>query len=306
MKRLERALVALQGLWVGDAFGSHFEFEHVDWHRPRRTFESRQLPPATWRYTDDTQMALSVYETLRDFEAIIPNKLAESFSSHFDISRGYGLGAEQLILDIQAGGDWATLAPAMFDGTGSYGNGSAMRIAPIGAYFADDFHAVVENAKQSSIVTHTHPDGVAGAISVAIGVAQVSRFKFNHIEPDVATYWNTLIEYTPSGKLNEQLQVASALNDETPTAQAAKILGCGWDISAVDTVPFALWCAITHLPSYEEALWHTISVGGDADTTGAMVGGIVASYGGKDCIPKTWEERCELLPHWIYKDKNGE
>ena len=119
---------------------------------------------------------------------------------------------------------------------------------------------------------------------------------------DVQTYWNTLIKYTPSGKLNNQLQIAATLSEETTTEQAAKTLGCGWDVSAIDTVPFALWNAITHLHSYEEALWHTISVGGDADTTGAIVGGIVASYSGKAGIPEIWQERCEQLPQWLFNN----
>jgi ADP-ribosylglycohydrolase len=79
MKPLQRALASLHGLWVGDAFGSHFEFDSVDWERPKRTAKSRILPSAIWTYSDDTQMALSVYETLRRFNQILPDKLAASF-----------------------------------------------------------------------------------------------------------------------------------------------------------------------------------------------------------------------------------
>ena len=61
--------------------------------------------------------------------------------------------------------------------------------------------------------------------------------------------------------------------------------------------------AINYLDNFEEALWQTISVGGDADTTGAMVGGIVAAYGGQACIPQAWLERCEPLPDWALEDE---
>jgi len=176
MKRLDAALNSLMGIWVGDAFGGHFEFESVDWHRPQRAFQKRDLPSAIWRYTDDTQMALSVYDMLRQHCEIIPNKLAKSFSQHFDISRGYGIGAEQLLTDIRAGGDWSKLASGMFDGTGSFGNGAAMRVAPVGAYFADDLKKVVENAEKSAIVTHTHPDGIAGCLSNCLPIYQKYRY----------------------------------------------------------------------------------------------------------------------------------
>lgn len=266
--------------------------------RPKRAATQRQLPPATWRYTDDTQMALSIYENLRRFGEINPTKLAESFSKHFDISRGYGLGAEQLLLDIKDGGDWQILAPAMFDGTGSFGNGSAMRVAPIGAYFSGDMETVIEHARQSSIVTHTHADAISGAIVVAVAAAQVYQFSSFENKPQPEIYWAAIMDAIPNGQLKQAVEKAANIDKDTSTEDAAKLLGCGWDISAIDTVPFALWCAITYLDDFEEALWQTISVGGDTDTTGAIVGGIVASFGGQECITKDWLDKREELPHW--------
>lgn len=74
MKQIERAFDSLIGLWVGDAFGGHFEFESVDWQRPQRAYKKRSLPPPIWRYTDDTQMALSVLiycDNLMKFDQIV-------------------------------------------------------------------------------------------------------------------------------------------------------------------------------------------------------------------------------------------
>jgi ADP-ribosylglycohydrolase len=188
--------------------------------------------------------------------------------------------------------------------SGSYGNGAAMRVAPIGAYFANDIKQVIENARQSSVVTHTHPNGIAGAIAIAVGAAQAYQFAATGTKPDADTFWQVILKAVPAGELNNKLQVAASLTRDTTTEQAAKMLGCGWDVSAIDTVPFALWCAIKYLDNFEEALWQTISVGGDADTTGAMVGGIVASYGGQSCIPQAWIERCEALPEWALGDRD--
>jgi len=305
MEHIQHALTALQGLWIGDCFGSHFEFEHVDWFRPQRAFASRQLPEGPWRYTDDTQMALSIYETLQTHDTILSDELAASFTRYFDISRGYGPGAEQLLLDIQAGGQWDQLAPAMFDGMGSYGNGSAMRVAPVGAYFADDLPAVVENSRRASIVTHTHPHAIAGAIAVAVAAAIFCNLTKTQLSND-QTVWDQIISLTPEGPVHTGLVHAASLSVTSATPgdsiAAAQALGCGWDVSAVDTVPFALWCAITFRESPEEALWHAIRSGGDTDTIGAIVGGIIACYSGIDAFPKAWISNCEPLPSWAFED----
>lgn len=299
MDRLNHAREALYGLWVGDAFGGHYEFEHVDWNRPKRAAIKRKLPPATWRYTDDTQMALSVYAVLRRSGKIDPDELAASFVQHFDISRGYGPYTELLLENLVQGGDWRILAPAQNEGQGSFGNGAAMRVAPVGAYFAGDMEAVIENARQSALVTHTHPEAVAGAIAIAVANAEAVSFRLSNQQWNRGRVWQVLLETVPSGELHQRLQRASKLPSICSTSQAAKFLGCGWDISAADTVPFALWCASRYINNFEEALWQTISVGGDADTTGAIVGSIVASYQGRQRLPQSWIVRCEPLSDTI-------
>lgn len=65
---------------------------------------------------------------------------------------------------------------------------------------------------------------------------------------------------------------------------------------AYDTVPFALWCAARHLGSYEDALWTTVSGGGDRDTTCAIVGGIVAMSTSTKSIPTKLLNAREPLP----------
>ncbi|MEL6408282.1 MAG: ADP-ribosylglycohydrolase family protein [Chloroflexota bacterium] len=298
MQAMQRAFTALQGTWIGDAFGGHFEFESVDWHRPERTAQTRQLPPATWRYTDDTQMALSVYDILRRHGRIMPEKLVTSFGEHFDISRGYGIGTEQLLLDIRAGGEWETLAQARFDGKGSAGNGAAMRVAPIGAYFAEDLNAVVHNARQSAITTHTHPEGIAGAIAVAAATTVTATQQ--DTKPFLEShYWETIIAHTPDSRVKDKLIDACNLASDCTSKQAAKQLGSGWDVLTTDTVPYALWCAVKHVNSFEDAMWEAIRVGGDTDTVAAIVGGIVASHIGLNYLPKSWVERCEPLPQWM-------
>jgi len=299
LKPIERAWVVLQGLSVGDAFGGHFEFEFVDPERPKRTAQVRQIPKGRWRYTDDTLMALSIYDVLRQDAAIVPEHLADSFATRFDIGRGYGASMEELLQAIRAGGDWKTLSQSLFDGSGSFGNGSAMRVAPIGGYFADDLQAVVHHSRQSSLVTHTHPQAIDGAITIALATAIAHQLAHSQQQPMFDNYWQPLLNLIPSGEIKQKLIQASELQDQTSPEAAATLLGNGRDISALDSVPFAVWCTYQFLDSYEDALWNAISVGGDADTIGAMVGGIVASYGGLKDIPSEWLTRRETLPNWI-------
>jgi len=67
-------------------------------------------------------------------------------------------------------------------------------------------------------------------------------------------------------------------------------------VMAADTIPFAIWCAATHLVDYVGALWSCGEVGGDTDTTCAMVGGIVVGAVGLEGIPPEWRAAREPLP----------
>ncbi|MFC0036759.1 ADP-ribosylglycohydrolase family protein [Actinomadura rayongensis] len=80
-----------------------------------------------------------------------------------DVGRRYGMGALELLDRLERGAHWATAARELFDG-GSYGNGAAMRVAPLGAYFADDPARAAEQAARSAEVTHAHPEGIADAV----------------------------------------------------------------------------------------------------------------------------------------------
>ena len=77
------------------------------------------------------------------------------------------------------------------------------------------------------------------------------------------------------------------------------MLGCGYQVSCPDTVPFCLYCAGEFLDDYEEAMWQTVSALGDRDTTCAIVGGIVVMYAGLESIPKSWLEKREPIPTWV-------
>jgi ADP-ribosylglycohydrolase len=291
---MARAIEALGGLSCGDAFGECF------FDAKQRTSEvrtSRTLPPAPWRFTDDTAMAVSVCACLERFGGIEPEWLAESFAHHYDPERGYGPAMNALLMRLYAIGaaNWFEEAQELFDGEGSYGNGAAMRVAPVGAYFAYDLPLVVEHATLSAIATHCHPEGIAGAIAVAIAAALAWRDREAARPMDAKTFLKAVRAHTPAGAVSDGIDRALALPASTTTLDAALTIGNGTRGSAQDTVPFALWSAARSLNSYEDALWETINGGGDVDTNCAIVGGIVAMRAGAATIPGEWLARREPL-----------
>lgn len=116
-------------------------------------------------------MACSVFAVLRQHGHIDQGALATSFAIHHDFDRGYGPAMNRLLRLIRQGDSWRDLSRELFDGQGSWGNGAAMRVAPVGAWFADEPDEAARQAALSAEVTHAHPEAVAGAIAVAVAAA---------------------------------------------------------------------------------------------------------------------------------------
>jgi len=243
-------------------------------------------------------MALGIVECLSLFKTIDEEVLAWIFAKNFraDPERGYGKMTRRILTHLSDGGSWKTLSTSAFGG-GSFGNGSAMRVAPLGAYFSDALPKVRDLAAASARVTHSHPEGIAGAIAVAIAAAQATANRL--LTPEVAAegIWNAVIELTPDGSTARGLRTARTFDAGTKGSDVAKALGCGYDVSCQDTVPFTVWNAWRCIGDFQEALLSTIEVGGDCDTNAAIVCGIVASYGTSSCIPAEWLAVRERLPH---------
>lgn len=292
--RMQRTLLSLEGLAIGDAVGEMLAYRHADAGR----IIGRGLPAGPWFHTDDTEMALSIVEVLRLYGHIHQDALVRRFAWRFEREpdRGYGNMTRVQLYEVIRGGDWREGAASAFGGQGSMGNGGAMRVAPIGAYFADDLDRVEEEARASALVTHTHPEGVAGTIAVAVAAAIAWRNRESRPPVSAAKLFEAVLDATPEGRVRRGLLIASQTPATVPVEVAAKALGNGSLVTAPDTVPFALWCAAHHSDNYVEALTLTISGGGDCDTNAAIVGGIVALAVGREGIPNDWIKSRERLP----------
>ena len=255
-------------------------------------------PKTPWNWTDDTEMALSIVSILRRFGRIDQDALALSFAEHFDQGRMYGPAMyHRYFPRVRSGEQWSDVAGGLFNGEGSFGNGGAMRVAPVGAYFADDLDKAVLNARLSAEVTHAHPEAAAGAIAVALGAAWAWRLRADppgHPKP----FLESVLKDTPESEVSQGLELALTLDPRTPLEGAADALGNGSRVTAQDTVPFALWSAGRSLTDFSQALWDTVIVLGDMDTTAAMVGGIVSLVVGEAGIPQRWKDVREPFPSW--------
>lgn len=283
--RMQRALLSLDGLSLGDAFGECF-FDSAT--MLAALGPSRALPAAPWTYTDDTEMALAIVEVLEDHGGIEQEQLAQVFARRYrcEPRRGYGGTAHESLRAIGNGTPFATAAGRVFSGMGSMGNGAAMRVAPLGAYFAAELAQVVAQARASAAVTHAHPDAQAGAIAIAVAAAGACTLPR---QPELG--WQLLelaILHTPDGPTRQGLLTARALPRGCSVELAVSALGSGRRVLSWDTVPFALWCVAQQPDDYEATIWRTVSGLGDRDTTCAMAGGIVALVTGRQGLPETW------------------
>lgn len=289
-------LGALYGVALGDALGSQFFLPDN-----RKHFESTTPPPGEWTWTDDTEMAASVVVILDRHGEIDQDALARSFSERYDFYRGYGPSAGRLLRLVGEGADWRSLAAEQFEGRGSWGNGAAMRVPPLGAYFVGEPEQAAKQAVLSAVITHTHPEGVSGAIAVAVAAALAPTA--DPTDPD--DYLSAIRNHVPPSLVRDGIDTARTLLHLEDSRSAAAALGNGIEISAQDTVPFALWTAAKNLEDFTSAFWSTVRPGGDMDTTCAITCGIVGTRLGYDGLPDSWLAELEPLPYWCDVEVNG-
>lgn len=293
--RLRRAELSLRGLTIGDALGKHIGFAN-DFSGVLA--ESLTWPPGPWSYTDDSVMAWCLVEELRARGgSLSADSLALRYAEAYrlDPERGYGAVAYWLLFQLAEGGDWRELSPSLFQGQGSLGNGAAMRVAPVGAYFANEVLALREQARISAEVTHAHPEGQAGALAVAAAAALAVT------EPQLSgSEWLGRIRaFVPDGGVAEGIERAmDGVAWSLP--EAAQELGLGQLIRAQDTVPLALWILARAAGQAEAAMTEMMRAclldhDSDRDTLGAIVGGVAVLWAGLEGFPRIWDERAERV-----------
>lgn len=288
--RIKYAKRALDGIALGDCFGQTF---FVPDETACQRIKDREILEGPWHFTDDTVMAIGIYRTLEKYGKIEQDELAKVFAENYalDWHRGYGGTAHSILRDIGEGKDWREVAPGVFDGMGSMGNGGAMRVAPVGAYFADDLDRVLYHAGASAEVTHAHIEGIAGAMAAAVASALLLNKKLGNYSGEGEVFLRDIADRLPESDTKYKILSAASLPKESSIDFVVSVLGNGMMLTAQDTVPFCLWCAAYFYASVEEALWTAVSALGDRDTICAIVGGMVSLYA--DQLPQQWLSHME-------------
>jgi poly(ADP-ribose) glycohydrolase ARH3 len=278
----------LLGLAVGDALGAPYEgltgLDIFFGFGPPDTIVKNPSGDTLY-YTDDTEMMIGVAETLSECGTIDEARLVRAFAENYHPERGYGRGARQIIERMRRGKDWRTLGRTIFPG-GSFGNGAAMRVAPVGLLFAGDTDAVWRQAAASAIPTHTHPVGIEGAQVLALAVSLVVR----SATFDRATFFLTLLSRAATEEFRWHLGVAAKLRPGDPVS------GLGSTLHAHRSVVTAIACFASAPGDFESAVGLAIGLGDDTDTLAAMTGALVGAFAGSAAIPPGLLEMLEDGP----------
>jgi len=267
----------LIGSAVGDALGSSFE-------------------GFSGRWTDDTHMMIGVAESLIANKGFDGSQMAQTFVKNYELEpwRGYASGPPQVFRWIRSGVAWDEAAKRLFGGAGSYGNGAAMRVAPVGVFYYDDPEQLRSVAYGQSRITHVHELGMEGAAIQAYAVALAVN-----VDPssglDSHAFLRKLEDFTHNEVYKQKLERAWKLLGETNKVKIVRELGNG--VEAYNSVPTAIYCFLRNWNSFEDSVLYAVSLGGDTDTIGAMTGAISGAYHGVEAIPEQWKSRLEQIDY---------
>lgn len=289
-----RFIGALIGTFVGDALG--MPVEGWSWQEIARTYgEVREMLPArlgAGTYTDDTILMIALAESLIAHEGrVVPDDLVRRFRTAYDRRRGFGAGMHRLMRLWDEGISWEEAARRLFDG-GSYGNGAAMRVAPVGVLFHHDDRGVYDAAVAQARVTHAHPLGQQGAALQALAVAHALRSDpATFSREDFLAELEAALPASAETYRRALMQVADLFDRWEERDLVVRKLGNR--SAAHRSVPTAIFAFLTFWNSFEEAVAYAVSLGGDTDTIGAMTGAIAGAFHGVDAVPRRWWEALE-------------
>jgi poly(ADP-ribose) glycohydrolase ARH3 len=279
---IDRFRGALVGTAIGDALGAPVEGHS---HVPSAYLESLH-DKTDLTYTDDTAMTIGVARSLVEHDRFVGQHMAETFAAIHDREpwRGYGAGPPQVFTRLAQGVPWDRAARDLFDGQGSFGNGGAMRVAPVALHAFPDYQRTARLARLSASITHTHPLGLDGAAVQAVAIS----YALQTTGPlDPADLVSTLVEHVESSVFESKLKFIGLNMGERSLDELADVLGTG--IAAHASVPTAVASYMTHPDSFAEAVLAAIGLGGDTDTIGAMTGAIAGARHGYTAIPTPWK-----------------
>ena len=285
----------LLGTMVGDAVGAPYEGADAVAAEAARERLSQALSRSLLPYTDDTQLTFALAEHLCAHPCVEVSDLVARFLDHFEGHRGYARGMFGIVDAWRGGTPLEQAATAVFP-DGSFGNGAAMRVAPVGVVWRSDPQALDEAARRQAALTHPHPIGMDAAAAQARAVALAANAGA-FTAADIAT----VAAGAQTPEVARALAVAEHLARDhdarvLPLPRVAEMIGTG--VLADQSVPAALWVAAVadNLP---DVLVLALGLGGDVDTIAAMAAAITGAALTDGPMPPEWLERMEDGPRGL-------
>lgn len=248
--------------------------------------------------SDDTEHTCMVIQSL-----LTSNGSMELFAKDFARRLKFWL------LGVPAGVGFATLKSILklfigfspsHSGVYSAGNGPAMRSAILGLYVGSNISKLKELVRISTRITHTDPRAEDGALAVALAVQYASNRSTEQFNK------NNLFRYFHTNLSNLDIlsmldSIEKGLENNLSSEQMADSLGLNKGVSGyiVYSVPIAIFCWLKNIKNFREAIEDVVLLGGDTDTTGAIVGALAGATLGKSGIPNEWLNRIKDYPYSI-------
>lgn len=221
---------------IGDIVGQRFEFK-----MNRQKSKDFQLLTVDSRYTDDSVMTCAIMDWITNGGDL--SKILRKWGGMFPRA-GYGGMFRKWLQDESIGA------------YGSFGNGSGMRVSPVG-WAAKTIEECMEMAKESAMPTHNHEEGIKGAQAIASCVFMARNGK---TKDEIKEYVTSTFGYN----LNR------TVDEIRPNYK--------FEVSCQLSVPESIICFLEGT-SYEDTLRNAVSLGGDSDTQAAMAGAIAEAFG---------------------------
>lgn len=283
-----KCLGGMIGSALGDAIG-----ELAFRYRSKEALCNQLEQLKEFCYTDDSAMSIGLAESIIKKGCLDQQNLGERFRSNFQKEpwRGYGPGPPTVFSMVeQFGVTYSEAAKALFGGKGSFGNGAAMRVAPLGLFFYNSPN-LYEKACVSAEVTHAHPVGKDGAAvqakAVSLAVSLDPDKEFLH-----EVFINNLLGFARTPEMKEKMLLVQQLiaANISPSSAAEQL---GRSVAVHESLPFAIYSFLRNPKAFEDCLFCSILHGGDRDTLGAMACAVSGSYVGIESIPQSWRRKLE-------------
>jgi ADP-ribosyl-[dinitrogen reductase] hydrolase len=272
---LDRLRGCAVGAAVGDALGAPLEFgPPTPANRLVRHMRPGRLPAGS--FTDDTEMALALAESLLACRPLDPADLARRFVDWYKAGPpDVGTHTAGVLSRIGHGEPWDQAAAAMQrQNPSTASNGSVMRCWPVALAHWSALDALLTASRLQSQVTHQHPECVAGSAFVNAAIYHLLR---GSAPADAVAHALAAVPLPPPLR---------AVIEAAPGRPRGQLVNSGW---VRHTLESAVWGLLT-TDSFEEAAVQVVNLGNDADTAGSVVGALAGAAYGLAAIPAPWRD----------------